>query len=371
MLLFKRIILGSLALGFIFFGGSGTQSNSLLGQAAGIIGLIVGLIVLYIFLKMAWRAMGCLPSFLIFSIVVIFIMYAIGAFNDGITNVGGNLKSFLGQASEQSNAHQTSATINLVNREPDFAQEVAPVESFAPAHNPEIDNIFEEEVVSAFGDEFNDSPYQQQAPQQQAQQRPAQQQRPTNGSSAIENKVNEIINIFAGESQQVEQVSEPTIEEMPEIYSAVRVVNGDTLIIQGKYIKLYGIDAPEANQTCANRQGRSYACGKDAALWLRGWLSNYEVACSVMREDAKGNMVGACRLGDYDIGAAIVNAGWAVVAPTGREIYGPYEEDAKKNRRGLWQGRFYYPSDWRKMQSKEANIKVIKPKTVKKNILER
>ncbi len=41
--------------------------------------------------------MGCLPSFIIFSVVVVFILYAIGAFNYGIENTGSYLKDFIGK----------------------------------------------------------------------------------------------------------------------------------------------------------------------------------------------------------------------------------------------------------------------------------
>lgn len=77
-----------------FIGGSGTQSSSLLLQGGGFIGLIIGLVVLYIFGKMAWRAMGCLPSFLVVISIIAFILYAIGGFNNGIGGVGQSLRSF-------------------------------------------------------------------------------------------------------------------------------------------------------------------------------------------------------------------------------------------------------------------------------------
>ena len=53
MLFLKKFILGFAAIALIFVGGSGTQSSSLLLQGGGFIGLIVGLVVLYIFIRMA------------------------------------------------------------------------------------------------------------------------------------------------------------------------------------------------------------------------------------------------------------------------------------------------------------------------------
>ena len=80
-------------------------------------------------------------------------------------------------------------------------------------------------------------------------------------------------------------------------------------------------------------------------------------------------MIGTCALGAYDIGAAIVNAGWAVAYPKHTDIYMPYQTQAGQNKRGLWQGDFYMPWDWRKIQAQKPKIKIIKPKTPKRRTI--
>ncbi|MFR8204971.1 MAG: hypothetical protein ACLU99_00495 [Alphaproteobacteria bacterium] len=121
-------------------GGAGTQSQSTLLQGGGFLGLIIGLVVLYIFAKMAWRAMGCLPSVFLILAIVVFIVYAIGGFKNGIGNVGANLRSFIGQSStskqvKMANASQQSGVIALLEEE-DFEAPIS--ESFsAPAANAE------------------------------------------------------------------------------------------------------------------------------------------------------------------------------------------------------------------------------------------
>ena len=37
----------------------------------------------------------------------------------------------------------------------------------------------------------------------------------------------------------------------------------------------------------------------------------------------------------------------------------PYQMHAQKNGYGLWQGDFYMPWDWRKIQSRKPKIKII------------
>lgn len=122
MFFLKKFLLGFGALFLILLGGAGTQSQSTLLQGGGFLGLIIGLVVLYIFAKMAWRAMGCLPSVFLILAIVVFIVYAIGGFKNGIGNVGANLRSFIGQSStskqvKMANASQQSGVIALLEEE--------------------------------------------------------------------------------------------------------------------------------------------------------------------------------------------------------------------------------------------------------------
>ena len=316
----KKILTAMGAFLLIFWGGAGTQSKSLIMQGGGLILFLVGLIVLYIFVKMAWRAMGCLPSFLIFSGIITFIIYAIGGFNNGITGVIPTLKSFLGQSDKQ------VAPSMLVYDE---------------------ENVAETDLET---EDISDIP--------QLRQPTPQEQNAKTFKGMLQN---------FGNQQQKQQASTP--QDYPLIVGTVRVVNGDTLRMDGYNIRLFGIDAPEADQTCANKMGRSYHCGRVAATWLRDWLMDNQVECRIMQQYKNGNMVGVCSLGQYDIGAALVNAGWAIAYTKYSDIYVPYQEQAMSRRDGLWQGKFYSPEDWRKMKARKPNIKITNPKKERKSML--
>ena len=69
--------------------------------------------------------------------------------------------------------------------------------------------------------------------------------------------------LFGG-SQQGSKQAAFNPKNYPAIYSTARVISGDTLVISGHYFRLFGIDAPESNQTCADGNGRPYHCGKQA-----------------------------------------------------------------------------------------------------------
>lgn len=337
MAFLKKTLTALGAFFLILWGGAGTQSSNMLLQGGGFISLIVGLIVLYIFIKMAWRAMGCLPSILIMFGILVFILYAIGAFNNGVNGIIPTLKTFIGQPSP-TKAVPEPGTISLIDEE-DI--DISPVEI-----EEECNEICQKEMARARAEFEYQKKMQEQSEEEQS-----------------VGTFQKFMGSFGGK-KKAQPALNPT--DYPAVTGSVRVINGDTLMMQGHYIRLFGIDAPESDQTCANRTGRSYHCGRQAATWLRDWINNNEITCHIMQQDAKGNMVGVCSYGQYDIGAALVNAGWAVAYTKYTDIYMPYQENAMSQRVGLWQGRFYMPWDWRAIKARKPNIKVVKPK-VKRN----
>lgn len=300
----KKAVFGFAALFFILVGGAGTQSDSVLLQGGGFIGLIIGLIVLYVFAKMAWRAIGCLPSLLVIAAVVFFILYAIGAFSDGIGGVGQNVRTFLGQGVQTS-------------------QEVIA--------NAEIKMPENEGTVNLIGED----------------------QHPI----LTENMTDMLL---PAKKENKPEAFNPL--NYPATTGISRVVSGDTLTLNNRVIKLFGVAAPDISQTCADASGRGYKCGQQAIAWLSSWLADNEIKCHVLGQDDRGVLTAVCMLGPYDIGAALINAGWAVADTRQTQIYVPYQNQALTNKRGLWQGEFYMPWDWEKIQARKANVKVIRSK---------
>ena len=360
MFFIKKLFLGLGLLCLISLGGAGTQSNSLLMQGMGFFGIIIGLVILYVFGKMLWRGMGCFPSFLILSAVVLFMMYSFGMFNNGLSGVGEAVLKFIGRETT-SNPSQTTIEPphNVLTEQP---KETAPV---APAGKFNAD-FSGSDAVSDNKNEYHDAMlYEEvkQAPQVEVPSAPVQEN--TSNENTAGGIIDNVLSAISGKKVQEQQQKPFNPNDYPVVYGSVKVVNGDTLIMYGKYFKLFGIDAPESNQTCANRSGRSYNCGRESAMWLKNWIGENELECHVIRQNTKGDMEGTCSYGPYDLGAALVNAGWAVANVHVTDIYYPYELQAKDNRRGLWQGQFYMPWDWRKMQNRKAKIKVVNDKKKK------
>ena len=315
----KKVIYGSIALIFILMGGFGTQSNNTILQFGGIIGLLLGLVVLYIFVKMAWRAMGCIPSLIALIIIVLFVLYAIGGFTGGFGSIGNNIQSFLGQSS--GNNEDFMVNSNLSSEEPNNITDKEVVKE-------------DERVVNLIG----------------------------------EDKHPIITENFLPKNENKKENKSFNPMNFPAITGVSKVVNGNTLVLMGRTVRLFGVAAPDITQTCADGQGRGYRCGQQSLSWLSGWLSNNTIKCHILGEDKQGVLTGVCMLGPYDIGAAIINAGWSVADVRQSQIYVDYQNQASQSRRGLWQGKFYMPWDWQKIKARKTNIKIIKPKEKRKSM---
>ncbi len=135
----------------------------------------------------------------------------------------------------------------------------------------------------------------------------------------------------------------------PTLGGGARVIDGDSLVVGGTEIRLFGIDAPELHQTCS-RAGRPWNCGQEAAQALRRMVAGREVTCHARERDRFERTVATCRTGELDLAAAMVRGGYAIA-------YGAYDADereARDARRGLWAGEFDRPATWRARHPRPA-----------------
>ena len=134
-----------------------------------------------------------------------------------------------------------------------------------------------------------------------------------------------------------------------EITGPARVIDGDTLDIAGTRIRLWGIDAPETRQTCEGQDGQTYECGRDSRAVMIELTRDRIVRCDPRDRDRYGRVVAVCQTEASDINAAMVRRGWAVDWPRySHGAYSPEQEIARRERLGIWSGRFQMPWDWRR-----------------------
>ncbi len=126
-----------------------------------------------------------------------------------------------------------------------------------------------------------------------------------------------------------------------------RIIDGDTLVWKGRRIRLHGMDAPEIEQTCRDARGGTYMCGWRARRHLKEIIAGRPVYCDKVTTDRYGREVAICLVEGVDIGERMVLDGWAVAYIRYSRAYAWAEREARKHRRGLWNGSFVLPETWR------------------------
>lgn len=126
------------------------------------------------------------------------------------------------------------------------------------------------------------------------------------------------------------------------VTGVARVVDGDTLDIAGTRIRLFGIDAPEAGQSCRDGKWRSWDCGAHATARLTD-LATGKVRCTAQDTDRYGRTVARCTAGGRDIAAALVAEGAVFAYDRYSDDYVAVEARARADRRGIWAGQAVRP----------------------------
>jgi endonuclease YncB( thermonuclease family) len=101
-----------------------------------------------------------------------------------------------------------------------------------------------------------------------------------------------------------------TLAALPAYAESVRVVDGDTLKIDGVTYRLWGIDAPR-RALCAD----GWPAGQAATEHLRALIRHRQVSCEARTLDRYGRTIAICRTDGRDLGADMVSDGlaWAFV----------------------------------------------------------
>jgi len=91
----------------------------------------------------------------------------------------------------------------------------------------------------------------------------------------------------------------------------VAVIDGDTIRIGGETVRLFGIDAPERDQTCTRPDGTVWLCGEWSGAEVARLFGGRRAACETRTTDRYGRTVATCSVSGRDMGAAIISAGLA------------------------------------------------------------
>ncbi len=145
-------------------------------------------------------------------------------------------------------------------------------------------------------------------------------------------------------------------EEVKIISGIAKVIDGDTIQIEGKKIRFFGIDAPEKKQQCKKPWlsisfisfSKDYPCGQISTDKLKKKINNKLLICKWSNKDRYKRYIAECFKDKTNINAWIVRNGYAVAYRKYSKKFVSQEIFAKKEKLGLWSGTFMMPWDYRK-----------------------
>ena len=145
-------------------------------------------------------------------------------------------------------------------------------------------------------------------------------------------------------------------ENINKISGFAKVVDGDTIKINSKKIRLYGIDAPEKKQKCKKTYltisfmsfTKDYMCGAVSTQKLIKKINNQKLNCNIIDVDRYKRLIGECFKRNINLNSWMVSNGYAVAYRKYSKKYVSDEINAKNKKLGIWQGKFEMPWDYRR-----------------------
>ena len=137
------------------------------------------------------------------------------------------------------------------------------------------------------------------------------------------------------------------------VSGSATVVDGDTIRIDGRKVRLVGIDAPEASQTCETA-GERWACGEASTDHLRQLIGTAQVECRGSEVDVYARLLAVCSVGSVELNRAMVAQGWATAFRRYSDAYAADETRARASKLGLWASSFIPPEDYRRAGDQKA-----------------
>ncbi len=127
----------------------------------------------------------------------------------------------------------------------------------------------------------------------------------------------------------------------------LKVVDGDTIILNGEKIRFSGIDTPELKQTCLQNT-EEVDCGMFAKILLVKKIGNNIPKCISEGKDIYKRTLAECFVNGKSLSKFLVRSGYAFAYRKYSTKFIADEDFAKANKLGMWAMKFQYPWDFRK-----------------------
>ena len=130
---------------------------------------------------------------------------------------------------------------------------------------------------------------------------------------------------------------------------SLRVVDGDTIILNGEKIRFSGIDTPELKQTCL-KDNEEVGCGMFAKMLLVKKIGNHTPVCISEGKDTYKRTLAECFVNGESLSKFLVQSGYAFAYRKYSTKFVKDEEFAKANKLGMWAMTFKYPWNYRRAE---------------------
>ena len=128
---------------------------------------------------------------------------------------------------------------------------------------------------------------------------------------------------------------------------SLRVIDGDTIILNGEKIRFSWIDTPELKQTCL-KDNEEVGCGMLAKMLLVKKIGNNIPICIGEEKDFYKRTLAECFVNGESLSKFLVRSGYAFAYRKYSTKFVEDEDFAKTNKLGMWSMTFKYPWDFRK-----------------------
>ena len=127
----------------------------------------------------------------------------------------------------------------------------------------------------------------------------------------------------------------------------LKIVDGDTIVLNGEKIRFSGIDTPELKQTCMKDEQKVF-CGIFAKMLLIKKIGKETPTCISEGKDAYKRILAECFINGESLSSFLVRSGYAFAYRKYSKKFIKEEEFAKENKLGMWSMEFEYPWYFRK-----------------------
>ena len=127
----------------------------------------------------------------------------------------------------------------------------------------------------------------------------------------------------------------------------LKVIDGDTIVLNGEKIRFSGIDTPELKQTCLQNDEK-VNCGMSAKILLIKKIGNNTTECISEGKDFYKRTLAECFVNGESLSRFLVRSGYAFAYRKYSTKFIEDEDFAKTNKLGMWAMEFQYPWDFRK-----------------------